>query len=619
MCRCCIRGTTRLTSTNRNTKEKHISQCDAFPEMTDIPDIPDIPASSSADEDPSPRESRRASFLEQEEGVLRDVLEELDRERHKRAELEAQVRVLQEELHSQRRKNSKSTKTSARDYTQVVAERDGYKEILDALTEDRPAFATAAHQERNSPHHNHSTLPIHIIRLLEVMPWDSRAQQYIFGMEQLYEWQIYGADKKWKGKELRQFPTFFKTLPIVVPTPGKTVHEVPRSSLPFGGIAPPKQCVLTNIEVNTILNIDQGYPLPEDGGGWTWVGPWRVEKSTHTDEQGWVYSNDVQVLADPTTYYNEFRLPEKGQPNIMKRRRKWTRLRVLIDYMYASNMTKEYLKLIAEKATLDINVDKLSGQLVETKMVLTTMEADHLAYQERTNAQIKELERDLADKNKILGLVEHGAGLKLTGATDSTRSIGSVGSEASESRKIDQVAEIRSAVTQWVSERVEKVHQKQPHPSKEDESLEALTKELDSVIDGAPGDTGRVVPAAGSSTNVGSKDSPSNHPIDPKHLLFESLRDKGTGLFEVLKQKGGQELDKLKQKGGQELGKLKQSGGGLPWQRKGGGGIHSRDNSQDTAGTAANGTTNGTVHGTVAKLETLESENTTASDSDDND
>ena len=55
---------------------------------------------------------------------------------------------------------------------------------------------------------------------------------------------------------------------------------------------------------------------------------------------------------------------------------------------------------------INVNVDKLSGQLVETKMVLTTMDAEHLAYQERTNARIKELERDLADKNKILGLVE---------------------------------------------------------------------------------------------------------------------------------------------------------------------------------------------------------------------
>jgi hypothetical protein len=581
--------------------------------MTDTPDIPDIAAASSSDDDDHLHEdsfaggTRRSSFLEQEEGVLRDVLEELDRERHKRAELEAQVRVLQEELHSQRRKNSKSTKTSVRDFTQIVTERDGYKEILDALTQDRPAFATAIQQEQNESQQSNrihaTTLPIHIIRLLEVMPWDSRAQQYIFGMEQLYEWQIYGVDKKWKGKELRQFPTFFKTLPIVVPTPGKTVHEIPRSSLPFGGISPPKQCVLTNVEVNTILNIDQGYPLPEDGGGWTWVGPWRVEKSTHTDEQGWMYSNDVQVLADPKTYYNEFRLPEKGQPNIMKRRRKWTRLRVLVDYPYASKMTREYLKLVSEKATLDVNVDKLSGQLVETKMVLTTMEAEHLAYQEQTATRIKELERDLADKNKILGMVEHGAGLKLLGTNESTRSIGSVGSETSESKKIDQVAEIRSAVTQWVTEKVEKVQQKQRHNSKGDASLEALTEELNAIVDGSPGDSGMATSTA-SATKVATKD-PSHNTIDPKQQLFESLRDKGTGLFEVLKQKGGQELDKLKH-----------SGGGLPWQRKTGG-AHSRDNSHDTSNATANGTSNGTVHGTVAKLETLESENTVADSTSD--
>ncbi|KAL3893798.1 MAG: hypothetical protein SGARI_007943, partial [Bacillariaceae sp.] len=236
--------------------------------MTDTPDIPDIQeAYYDEDQDtqqqdngyPSNRQSS-SSYLEQEEGVLSDVLNELDRERQKRAELEAEIRILQEELQSQKRKNSKSTKASVRDYTMIVTERDGYKEILDAITADRAAL----HAKNDEA----SYLPVHIVRLLEVMPWDPRVQQYVFGTEQVYEFQIYGADKKWK-KELRQFPTFFKTLPIVVPSPGKTVTEAPRN--PFAGmLAPPKQCVLTNMEITTILNIDRGYPLPEDGGGWKW-------------------------------------------------------------------------------------------------------------------------------------------------------------------------------------------------------------------------------------------------------------------------------------------------------------------------------------------------------------
>ncbi|KAL3941056.1 MAG: hypothetical protein SGARI_000721 [Bacillariaceae sp.] len=558
--------------------------------MTDVPDIPDI-QSAYYDEDAGfssqdsaaapPAETRQSSssYLEQEEGVLADVLNELDRERQKRAEMEAQVRVLQEELHSQRRKNSKSTKTSVRDYTQILAERDGYKEILDALTADRPALNAKNNIEEIS------SLPIHIVRLLEVMPWDPRVQQYIFGIEQVYEFQIYGADKKWK-KELRQFPTFFKTLPIVVPTPGKTVTEASRN--PFAGmLAPPKQCVLTNLEITSILNINKGYPLPEDGGGWKWVGPWRVEKNTHTDEQGWMYSNDAHVKTDPKTYHNEFQLPAKGQPNMMKRRRKWTRLRVLVDYPYASNMTREYLKMLAEKATLDVSVDKLSGQLVETKMVVTSMETDHFSYKERTDSLIKQLENEVKAQSKLLGLARKGAsGMDaVAGVGGSTRSLGSSGSDFNENKKIDQY---RSAVTQWVSEKVEKVQHKQRGLSIDEEA--------------APGTL------AISETENGDSHNDDDNGDDAK-----ANGAPGTGFFDILKKKGGEELDKLKQKTEAEVDKFKkQNPGGIkvPWHRKD---DSSGSVGEDLASATENGASNTAIHGTVSKLETLESENTAAS------
>ena len=576
--------------------------------MTDIPDLPQIPSSATDSSGGhhhdlystgsySSSRTQRSSvyFSEQDEGVLRDVLEELDRERHKRAELEAQVRVLQEELHSQRRKSSQSTKTSVKDYTMVVTERDGYKEILDAITEDRPAFSAQNQNDSNN------SLPIHIIRLLEVMPWDARAQQYVFGMEQVYEWQIYTADKKWQ-KELRYFPQFFKSLPIVIPTPGKTVSEASRNNNPFGGImiAPPKQCLLTNLDVTTILNIDKGYPLPENGGGWTWVGPWKVEKNMETDEQGWMYSNDIQIRVDPSSYCNEFKLPEKGKANIMKRRRKWTRLRVLIDYPYASHMTRQYLKLVSEKAASDVNVDKLSGQLVETKMALTTIQADRLAYQERTNARIKELERELQDKNEILGSVETGAGLNLTSLAreGSTTSFGSAGSDHSahkEYKKVDQVAEIRSAVTQWVSNTV----QKQRKNSNGDvAAAENGSSNVDTKVNGESS-------AKATSTPINPMTAQEAH--DAKQQLFDSLRDKGSGLFEILKQKGGEELDKIKQ-----------GGGGLPWQRKEANKLGSRS-AHSTAGDSAsttmmNGKSNVYMHGTRAKLASFHSESSNAND-----
>jgi hypothetical protein len=551
--------------------------------MTDIPQVPEIVSPSALDQFASvsargarqttadvlsstnstsvAREevstTRRTSFLEQDEGVLMDVLEELDRERHKRAELEARVRVLEQEVHIQRRKSSKSSKTSMREYAIVKSERDGFKEILDALTQERPAFSASSSSSQQKHANQPKSLPVHIVRLLEVMPWDSRAQQYVFGQEMVYEWQIYSADKKWQ-KELRHFPTFFKILPIVVPTPGKTMADEASKSQPYFGVSvsPPKQCVLTDLYGTTILNIDKGYPLPEDGGEWAWVGPWKVEKNNDTDEQGWAYSNDTEIMSDPARYRGEFRVPEKGAANITKRRRKWIRPRTLIDYPYASNMTREYLKLIADRSRLDASVEKLSGQLVDTKMSLTTLEAE----KERTDGVIKELERDLHYKNEILGMVENGEGMKLSkgGVAENILRISDASSKSSDSTK--KVDEIRSAVSQWVSNTVQKQLQN---------SNEEKTNQVNSIIASAENMNGAETEANGDHSPVCSdvvetstamtEEALQQKPQDPKQQLFESLRDKGTGFFEILKQKGDEQLDKMKQGSGGGGG-----GGGLP-------------------------------------------------------
>ncbi len=453
---------------------------------------------------------KRTSFLEQDQGVLMDVLEELDKERHKRAELEAKVRVLEQELSIQRKKNSKSAKITARDYSLVKAERDGYKELLDALTQDRPAFSTSS-MSRTQNRARPQSLPIHIVRLLEVMPWDSRAQQYTFGQEQVYEWQIYSADKTWQ-KELRYFPTFFKTLPIVVPS--KTMSdEAPKSQLFFGNaVSPPKQCVLTDLDGSTIYNIDKGYPLPNDGGDWEWVGPWKVEKNNDTDEEGWSYSNDTEIMSHISTYHGDFRVPKIGTANITKRRRKWTRARTLTDYPYASNMTREYLKLIADKSRLDSSVEKLSSQLVDTKMSLTTLEAE----KEQTDSKIQKLEQDLQHKNEALGLTEDDEALSEPADNLLRITDGSVKSSDSSNKG----AEIRSAVTKWVSNTVQKTTKGEINGTETNGDHGSHLSKL-------------VEKSLAIQTQLHKQN-------DPKQQLFESLRDKGTGFLDILKPKGDQ-------------------------------------------------------------------------------
>ena len=496
------------------------------PASTEVSAAQPSPSAKAASNLTAPKKASSpagSSFLEnQTEGVLRDVLQELDRERSQRAEMEARVRILEQDLQAQRGISaaSRSNKSNggkpaasienSREFVAVKAERDGYLEIIDALTQDRPAFSKK--QQR---------LPLHVVRLLEVIPWDPRARQHLFGKEVLYEWQILGADKTWQT-QLRYFPTVFKTLPIVLPQPGKTVGEAPTSS------SPPRQCVLTDLQVTQILNIDKGYPLPQDGGDWVWVGGWRIEKHSEAGKDGWSYSNNLDLTLE-SSYYSEFRLPQLGTKNLVKRRRKWTRSRVLIDYPQASAMTKEYLKLIAEKASLDVSVQKLSTQLVETKMKLTTLEAEHLSLQEETRRKIAKVEKELQDKNKVL------EGLLQQGGLD-TASIEGLAS------KKDQVKELHSVVTAWVSNTVSKRQVGGSAWTGGNSGDTVSTENSEALGDGDDEENGASASKAISTPTATPKASNN----DVKQLIFESFRGKGTDIFDKIKQKGGEEFEKIK-------------------------------------------------------------------------
>ncbi|KAL3937282.1 MAG: hypothetical protein SGBAC_007589 [Bacillariaceae sp.] len=491
--------------------------------------MPNAAATAAATEDHSPRKS----YLDvQEEGVLNDVLEELDRERSKRAELEARVRELEQTLHTEKRKNVQTSNFSSKDYMALKAETNGYLELLDALTQDRPAFATK------------QKLPVHVIRMLEIIPWDPRTRPHLFAQEQVYEWQMYRSDKVWQ-KELRYFPVFFKTLPIVNPVPGRTVMET------FSGASPPKQCVLTNLELSQIVNIDKGYPLPQDGGDWQWIGGWRIEKTGDTDEKGWSYSNSPEIAsASSSSYYSELRMPQKGTRNLIKRRRKWTRSRVMIDYPQASVMTKEYLKLVAQKATLDVSLEKLSNQLVDTKMSLTTLEAEHLSVQDELKMQKAKLEKEIAEKNRILETLDEASEELVAAAaisTDSGSAKGDTAVATTNNPKV-QVKELRSVVTQWVSNTVSKK-----------QSIDGTVSEkaVDDANDTSTDDNNMEDSAIGTAPNAVSR-----------QVMFDSLRGKGRDLIGHIKAKGGDEIERIKQQSHaiERIERIKQTGVKSLWQ-----------------------------------------------------
>jgi hypothetical protein len=303
--------------------------------------LPESPATPKNNERSQIPASASSPSLIADEDVVRDILEELDRERSKRAELELKIRQLVEAAQqtataaqtaaaeSSKQERTVATKDrnksndngasasdknmppSSHDYLAMQTQVEGYQQLVDVLTKGKPAIAAAAKNENtvnrgsrsNSRIHSNDsaikhkqTLPLYVVRLLEVIPWDPRAREHIFGTEEVYEWQVYDKrEKKWQG-HIRSFPSFFKALPVTRPKPGgnATIQEQPtrdRSLLLFlaggGGegaaAAPSKHGVLTNAALTQVLNIETGFPLPADGATWQWIGGWRVDKRVTID------------------------------------------------------------------------------------------------------------------------------------------------------------------------------------------------------------------------------------------------------------------------------------------------------------------------------------------------
>jgi hypothetical protein len=463
-----------------------------------------------------------------DEDVVRDILEELDRERSKRAELELKIRHLVEaqttaaqtaaattaESSKQERKykengagaGDKKNIPSSHDYLAMQTQVVGYQQLVDELTRGKPAIAAAAKNEktdslgRSGISRNNGrkkqTLPVYVVRLLEVIPWDPRAREHIFGIEEVYEWQVYDKrERKWQGN-IKSFPAFFKALPVTRPKPGgnSTIQETTRDRslllfLAGGGekgaaTAPSKHGVLSNAALTQVLNIETGFPLPKDGATWQWIGGWRVDKrvkvgdqhaeedrsqahagvTTHDvsaagnnlrqkvdcDDDGWSYAREAQhFILNPTelAWDHPGSSAECGSlPERKIRRRKWTRQRLLVDYPYASERTQHYLKLLAENTRLSVTSSKISDQLVETKMTLTETEQELMRTKEEVAQHVQQIEslktdRDLKDALlKELGLPVEGSGSHDDGGGPLH----------------EHVKEIGSKISQWVGSSVRK-------------------------------------------------------------------------------------------------------------------------------------------------------------------
>jgi hypothetical protein len=345
-----------------------------------------------------------------DEGVLSDVLDQLDRERSQRAELEAKVRELVQNEKDSKPGAKGNGEISRKQFIALETEKEGLEELLDALLSDTPAFQAA---------NKTTSLPLHALRLLEIMPWDSRSRQHAIGKEELYEWQFYQQQKKQWIQQIRQFPSQFRNLPIIQPKPGEEA-DFKRKGI-FGDVTyPPKHVVLTDAKLSYVVNIDKGYPLPDDGTEWQWVSGWRVDKHVEVlekerrmdcDGQGWSYAIKPSDFSVRELCWDSA-ADEKGTVLRPYRRRRWTRRRVLVSYPNASQPTLEYLRLLAENMRLGVNMTKLSDQLVETKTSLTEREAELLETKERNRIEEKRLKTRLKKAEDLLNEIGLGQDLE---------------------------------------------------------------------------------------------------------------------------------------------------------------------------------------------------------------
>lgn len=402
-----------------------------------------------------------------EEGVLRDILEELDRERTRRAELEAKIRRLERDL--EKNKESSERVISKDSFLAMEAKVSGYKDIVEALTSSRPAIAAVA----NSTNQQNS-LPLHVVRLLETIPWDSRAKEYIFGQEDIFEWQVYDKREKIWQSQLKYFPLFFKSLPRSNAKKNRE-HDDERNLLLFlaGGReqrTDASRGVLTDEYISMCL--DSAPELPKDGGLWSWVSGWRVNrKAIHrltsrvfdTDNEGWSYVALPQhfLLGTPDQVFSDV-----GEGRTV-RRRCWSRQRILVDYPHICESTKQYLGILAENARLKVASSKISEQLVQTKVALTETEEQLVDAQEqlskKTFPQMTSADQDLNSSSNTLSFE--------SGDT-ARRHIQGIVQGGN-----DQVKEIGSKISSWVHAR-NKSHSPKPGNAGDDKLADQARRKL---------------------------------------------------------------------------------------------------------------------------------------------
>jgi len=408
-----------------------------------------------------------------EEDLLSEVLAQLDIERTRRAEVELQYRQLHESTQQRQQQNrqhekneilflrkeleklqlhQKETSASSNaaimdikqlkvealkeaeenvrcDMIRIKTERDGFKELVEALTDDNSAITQAAAPASSAE--PVKPLELYVTRMLECMPWDARVKAHIMATDEFYEWQIYDTKTHQYSPYMKHFPAYFKSLPNVKPAsaPASSSNSMPPAT-PVAAAsvsAPPTTTpgkVLTDANCQHNLDfasVNGVFPLP-NAGTWEWIMAWTPALPLHhqhssssssspqiiTDNDGWSYgalpthllskNNNTASSDNDKHCQNTF----TNTTSRKFRRRRWIRKRILLSYPSISENTKQYLSLLAQNERLNTNISKLVHSLQKSKMQIATLQ-DTLSHQSAEyDAQKIAWENELVEKDNYI-------------------------------------------------------------------------------------------------------------------------------------------------------------------------------------------------------------------------
>ena len=471
--------------------------------------------SSSA---PDLQRKKETSSDTTDETVLRDVLKELDRERSKRAELESKLRS---QLSSQSQQISICNRTTESMKTQIQQ----YQEIIQILTSRRKAIQHAVEQEEK----HLPSLPVHVIRLLEIMPWEVDPT-YLVQTITVYEWQYYVSNHRQWRSELKYFPHSFQEATQKKMEGMLSSAESPKSKETTVPAVIPKQDssqgilgfltnaskhslngVFTNDKMTERISMHLPFSKNDNGSTYEWIGGWQIDKQriemvpvanadtqlrtmVEHDPDGFLYGKSLQdfVLQDPGKLWNTSSTSTKSSTpsDVVRklRRRKWTRQRVLVNYPLASEYTRRFLRLKADHARQTRTLSKLSDQLVETKTAWTNSEAIALETQSKLQSKINQLQSTVDFQSSIL----KAAGLDIDPSMDER---GEVKDAADKKGNIlnekELLKEIGGKIGDWLHHAQKKVNEETADWTKLGQAaiLEKLRKETphDNLDKNAPG------------------------------------------------------------------------------------------------------------------------------------